>query len=166
MRVRLCNLNTTFESGSVWGRVRKFETGDAGIAEFELRCKKCGTKCQLANPTKWHKDHTEDACMKRAKKVPGFKRQAVASSMAQCAANAQQKEAFIDGLVKAMATSCIPFIFMENSYLKEAAGALGIELPGRRALAGPILDRVFDESRCFTRDSVLNMECSGGASDG
>jgi hypothetical protein len=104
--------------------------------------------------------------MKRAKKVPGVKRQAVISSMAQFPANAQQKEAFIDGLVKAMATSCIPFTFMENSYLKEAADALGIELPGRRALAGPILNRAFDESRCFTRDSILNMEYHCGASDG
>jgi hypothetical protein len=50
--------------------------------------------------------------------------------------------------------------------LKEAAGALGIELPGRQALAGPILDRVFDESRSFTRDSILNMEYPCGASDG
>jgi hypothetical protein len=104
--------------------------------------------------------------MKRAKKAPGFKRQAVTSSMAQIAAHAQQEEAFIDGLVKPMATSCIPFTCMENSYLKAAAGALGIELPGRRALAGPILDRVFDESRCFTRDSILNMEYPCGASDG
>jgi hypothetical protein len=55
---------------------------------------------------------------------------------------------------------------MENNYLKEAAGALGIELPGRRALAGPILDRVFDGSRCFTRDSILNLEHPGDASDG
>jgi hypothetical protein len=69
---------------------------------------KCGTKCQLANPAKWHKDHMEDACMKRAKKVPGFKRQAVTSSMAQFAANAQKKEVLIDGMVKAKATSCIP----------------------------------------------------------
>jgi hypothetical protein len=47
---------------------------------------------------------------------------------------------------------------MENSYLKEAAGALGIELPSRRALAGPILDRMFDESRCFTKNRILNMD--------
>jgi hypothetical protein len=159
-------LQSKAKSGSVWGRVSKFETGDAGSAEFELRCKKCRTTCQLANPAKWHKDHTEDACMKQATRAPGFKRQAVASSMAQFAANAQQKEAFIDGLVKAMASSCIPFNFMEGSYLKEAAGALSIELPGRRALAGSILDRVFDESRSFTRDSILNMECPFGASDG
>jgi hypothetical protein len=159
-------LQSKAKSGLVWGRVSKFETGDAGSAEFGLRCKKCGTKYQLTNPAKWHKDHTEDACMKRAKKVPGFKRQAVTSSMAQFAANAQQKEAFIDGLEKAKATSCIPFTFMENSYLKEAAGALGIELPGSRAIAGPILDRVFDASRCFTRDSILNMKYPCGASDG
>jgi uncharacterized membrane protein YebE (DUF533 family) len=60
----------------------------------------------------------------------------MASSMAELAANAQQKEAFIDELVKAMATSCIPFTFMENSYLNEAAQAPGVELPSRRALAG------------------------------
>jgi hypothetical protein len=65
--------------------------------------------------------------------------------MAQLAVNAQQKEAFIDGLVKAMATSCIPFTFIETSYLKEAASAPGVELPSRRALAGPILGRVFDQ---------------------
>jgi hypothetical protein len=47
--------------------------------------------------------------MKRAKKAPGLKRQAVTSSMVQFTAHAQQTEAFIDGLVKAMATSCIPF---------------------------------------------------------
>jgi hypothetical protein len=159
-------LQSKAKSGSVWGRVSMFETGDAGSAEFELRCKKCGTMCQLANPAKWHKDHTEDACMKGTKKAPGFKRQAVTSSMVQFTANAQQTEAFIDGLVKAMATSCIPFTFMENSYLKEAARALGVELPGRRALAGPILDKVFEESQCFTKESIGNMDHSCGASDG
>jgi hypothetical protein len=40
------------KANSVWGRVSMFETGDAGSAEFELHCKKCGTKCQLANPAK------------------------------------------------------------------------------------------------------------------
>jgi hypothetical protein len=136
--------------------VSKFDTGDSSSAEFE-QCKKFGTKCQLVSPAKWHKDHTEVACMKRAKKAPDFKRQAVTSSMAQAAAIAHPKgkrqKAFIDGLVKAMPASCIPFTFMENSYLKEAAGALGIELPGRRALASSILDCVFDESRVKTRDS-------------
>jgi hypothetical protein len=86
--------------------------------------------------------------------------------MAQFAANAMEKDLFIDWLVKVMATSCIPFTFMENSYLREAAGALGVELPGRRALAGPILDRVFDESRCFTKNSISNMDFPCGASDG
>jgi hypothetical protein len=74
-------LQSKAKSGSVWGRLSKFEKGDAGSAEFELRCQKCGTQCQLANPAKWHKDRTEDACVKRAKKAPGFKRQAVTSSM-------------------------------------------------------------------------------------
>jgi hypothetical protein len=83
--------------------------------------------------------------------VPGCKRQAVTSSKAQFAA-------FIDGLAKAMATSCIPFTFMENSYLKEAASALGVETPILRALASPILDRVFEESRCFTNDSIFIMD--------
>jgi hypothetical protein len=142
------------------------EAGDAGSAEFELQCKKCRTKCQLANPAKWHKDHTKDACAKRARKAPSFKRQAVTSSMAQFAANARQKEAVIDGLVKAKSALGIPLTFMENRYLKEAAGALGIELPGRQALARPIQDRVFDESCCFTKDSMLNMDLPCGASDG
>jgi hypothetical protein len=111
-------LQSKAKAGSIWGRVSKFETGDAGSAEFELRCQKCGTQCQLANPVKWHKDHTEEAYVKRAMKAPNFKRQAVTSSIAEFTANAQQQEAFIDGLVKAMATSCIPFTFMENRYLK------------------------------------------------
>jgi hypothetical protein len=156
-------LQSKAKSGSVWGRVSKVEKGGA---EFELHCQKCGTQCQLMNPAKWHKDHTEEACSKRAKKAPGFKRQAASSSMVQFTASAQQKEAFIDGLVKAMATSCISFTFMENSYLKEAARALGVELPGRRALAGPILDRVFEESQCFTKESIGNMDYPCGASDG
>jgi hypothetical protein len=52
------------------------------------------------------------------------------------------------------------------SYLKEAARALGVELPGRRALAGPILDRVFEESQCFTKESIGNMDYPCSASDG
>jgi hypothetical protein len=98
--------------------VSKFETGDAGSAEFELRCQKCGAQCQLANPAKRHEDHTEEACVKRARKAPSFKRQAVTSSIAEFTVNAQQQEAYIDGLVRAMATSCIPFTFMENRCLK------------------------------------------------
>jgi hypothetical protein len=61
-------LQSKAKRGSMWGRLSNFETGDAGSAEFELRCQKCG-------------------------------------NMAQFAANAQQTEAFIDGLVKAMATA-------------------------------------------------------------
>jgi hypothetical protein len=74
-------LQSKAKAGSIWGRVSKFETGDAGSAEFELRCQKCGTQCQLANPAKWHKDHTEEAYVKRARKAPNFKRQAVTSSI-------------------------------------------------------------------------------------
>jgi hypothetical protein len=55
---------------------------------------------------------------------------------------------------------------MENSYSKEAAGSLGIELPGQRALASPILVRAFDEQCCFTNDSILNMDYPCCASDG
>jgi hypothetical protein len=33
-------------------------------------------------------------------------------------------------------------------------------------IAWTLLDRVFDESRRFTRDSILNMEYPCGASDG
>jgi hypothetical protein len=32
-------LQSKAKSGSDWGRVSKFETGDAGSAEFELRCR-------------------------------------------------------------------------------------------------------------------------------
>lgn len=69
------------KSGSVWDRVSKFRTGEAGNASFDLRCKKCGSQCQLMNPAKWHKDHTDDACKKRAIKAPG----AVAGAQVQLA---------------------------------------------------------------------------------
>jgi hypothetical protein len=58
------------KSGSVWDRLIKFDTGNAGNGSFELRCKKCGHKCQMMNPSKWQ-DHTEDACTKRASKATG-----------------------------------------------------------------------------------------------
>jgi hypothetical protein len=56
----------------------KSEKGDAGSAELELRCQKCGTK--LAHPARWHKDCTEDAHAKRANKVSDCKRQGVTSA--------------------------------------------------------------------------------------
>ena len=35
-----------------------------------------------------------------------------------------------------------PFLRIDNKYLKESFAALGVKLPDRKALAGPLLDRV------------------------
>jgi hypothetical protein len=44
------SLQGNAKSGSVWDRLVKFNTGDTCNGSFELRCKKCGQKCQMMNP--------------------------------------------------------------------------------------------------------------------
>jgi hypothetical protein len=87
------------------------DTSYAGSSEFDLPCPKERNHVPTGEP--WE-DAQEGACTKRAKKAPGCRRQAVTFNMAQFAANAQQKEAFIDGLVKAMSTSGIPLTFLHE----------------------------------------------------
>jgi hypothetical protein len=46
----------------------------------------------------------------------------------------QQNESFVRSLVMACITGCIPFSFIENPHLVEAAKAIGVTLPSRRVL--------------------------------
>jgi hypothetical protein len=70
------------------------------------------------------------------------------------AASKDQQETFIDNLVRAMATNCIPFTFIENEYLRRAAASVGVQLPSRKVVAGTLLDRIFEGSVTFSMDRI------------
>lgn len=91
---------------------------------------------------------------------------AASSGISKFAASEQQQTAFIDSLVKAMATGCIPFNFMENQYLKDAAACVGVTLPSRKVVAGPLLDKIFEETQTFSTELVAGMDYPAGSSDG
>jgi hypothetical protein len=66
------------------------------------------------------------------------------------AASKDQLEAFVNNLVKAMATGCIPFTFVENEYLRRAASSVGVKLPSRKEVAGTLVDSIFEETVTFS----------------
>jgi hypothetical protein len=160
-------------TSKVWTRVKL--VGEDETKPFQLCCRKCGASCQLGNPAKWNSDHSQSACDRLKKSVQGGDRTAGQASqsgsasgagMDTFAASKNQQEAFIDNLVKAMATSCIPFTFIENEYLRRAAASVGVQLPSRRIVSGTLLDRIFEESVTFSTDRIASMEHPAGASDG
>ena len=57
-------------------------------------------------------------------------------------------------MVKAVITSNLPFSSIENDYLVKAAATVGIKLPNRKQLAGPILDRIYEETQDFTLEAL------------
>lgn len=58
-----------------------------------------------------------------------------------------------------MITANLPFSFIENEYLVKAAATIGVALPSRKVLAGPVLDKVFKESQDFTLESLEVWLC-------
>lgn len=67
---------------------------------------------------------------------------------------AHQQEAFIEALVKAIITANVPFTFIENEHLQTAASIVGVCLPSRKVVAGPLLDRIFDGSQDESLDTL------------
>jgi hypothetical protein len=65
-----------------------------------------------------------------------------------------------------MVTSCVPFSFISNPFIIKAAQAVGVQLPGRKAIATTLLDELFNEIQTFSRDSIADMDYPCGASDG
>jgi hypothetical protein len=136
----------------VWARVKL--VGEDETKPFQLCCRKCGASCQLENPTKCISDHSQSACDRQLKKSAkgGARTAGLASQYASVrgagmntfAASKDQQETFIDNLVKAMVTNCIPFTFTENEYLRRAAASVGVQLPSRKVVAGTLLDRTFE----------------------
>jgi hypothetical protein len=71
----------------------------------------------------WHATYQHKGCMRRCSSIRNF---ATANSgMGSFVANQQQQADFVDNLIKAMATGCVPFAFMENEYLKLFGARLG-----------------------------------------
>jgi hypothetical protein len=158
----------------VWARLKL--VGEDEEKPFQLCCCRCGASCQLRNIAKWHSGHSQTACDKQltrsatgGARTPGLaSRDASASGagMDNFAASKDQQEAFVDNLVKAMATGCIPFTFVENEYLRRDASSVGAKVPSRKEVAGTLLDRIFEETVLFSEDRVSSMDHPAGASDG
>ena len=88
------------------------------------------------------------------------------NTMHTFAASAAQQKEFNRLLAKACITGCVPFNFMENEQLQAAAKVVGVKLPSRKTLAGPLLDSIFEEVQLGTVASMANMPYIDASSDG
>lgn len=79
---------------------------------------------------------------------------AAAGTLRGFTATRSQQDVFSENIVKAIITANLPFSFIENEYLVKAAASVGVTLPSRKQLAGPVLDKVFEESQDFTLASL------------
>lgn len=78
----------------------------------------------------------------------------------------QQNESFVRSLVMACITGCIPFTFIENPHLIEAAKAIGVTLPSRKVLSTTVLDAAFKDIQTATDDQLSKLKYIDAASDG
>jgi hypothetical protein len=83
---------------------------------FVLRCKGCSETCQLADPSKWFGGHK----CKGPKGAAGGVQGTLPQTVQQFGSTRSQQEQFKKLFSKSMVTSCIPFNFVENSYLQKA----------------------------------------------
>lgn len=78
----------------------------------------------------------------------------------------QQNESFVRNLVMACITGCIPFTFVENPYLKEAAKVIGVTLPSRKQLSTTVLDNAFKDIKTADADLLAKLRYFDASSDG
>ena len=69
------------------------------------------------------------------------------------ATHTQQKQ-FKEMVFKAMVTSCIPFDFVENSYIKKAFGVFGVSPLTRKQISGRMLDDLEADTQAATATDV------------
>lgn len=78
----------------------------------------------------------------------------------------QQNESFVRSLVMACITGCIPFTFMENPHLKEAAKVIGVTLPSRKQLSTTVLDKAFKDIKTADQELLAKLRYFDASSDG
>ena len=65
-----------------------------------------------------------------------------------------------------MVTSCIPFNFVEKSYIKKALGVFGVSPLTRRQISGRMLDDLEADIQAAMATDVASLDYPAGSSDG
>jgi hypothetical protein len=63
-------------------------------------------------------------------------------------------------------TGCIPFSFIENAHLIEAAKVIGVTLPSRNVLSTTVLEHAFQDVDTASSEVLSKLRCIDAASDG
>jgi hypothetical protein len=89
-------------------------------------------------------------------------------TLAGIMATKDQQRQFDELLTKALVSPCVPlnFAFVENKYLNEAMAVVGLTVPSRRQVSGPLFDRIAEQTESFSMDTIQAMDYPAGASDG
>jgi hypothetical protein len=92
----------------------------------------------------------------------GFSHRTLAGIMA----TKDQQRQFDELLTKALVTACVPFASVDNTYLHEALGVVGLTVPSRRQVSESLLDKIAEQTEFFSMDEIQAMDLPAGASDG